>query len=82
MGRICQFLTCLVERLANTELPPAVRDEEGRAVATTALEIQLLQEALAPDGLTALLAAVGLRQLRTESDLDHLAALLQGYFQL
>jgi hypothetical protein len=82
MERICGHLTCLAERLAGTELPPAALDSEGRAVDTTALEIQLLEEALGAAGVSGLLSAVGLRQLRTAADLDRLAAVLQGYFEL
>jgi hypothetical protein len=82
MERICGYLTCLAERLAGTELPPAAHDAEGQAVDTTALEVRLLEEALGADGVSRLLAAAGMRQLRTAADLDRLAAMMQGYFQL
>jgi hypothetical protein len=80
--RIADFLTCVVERIANTALPPAERDDEGQAVDTTALEVQLLDEALGVEGVARLLGAVGLQRLQTAADLDRLAALLQGYFRL
>lgn len=82
MSRICTFLTSVVEQLARTDLPAVAWDSDSRAVDTTAFEIQLLEEALGFDGVAGLLAAAGLRQLRTEKDLDQLAALLQGYFRL
>jgi hypothetical protein len=82
MERICGYLTSLAQNLAATALPPAALDSEGKAVDTTALEIRLLEEALGTAGARRLLSAVGLRQLRTAADLDRLAAVLQGYFQL
>jgi hypothetical protein len=51
-------------------------------VDTTALEVRLLEEALGTAGVSRLLAAAGMRQLRTAADLDRLAAMMQGYFQL
>lgn len=82
MAHIVAFVACVVDRLAEAELRLVALDREGRGADTTTLELRLLEEALGADGLVRLASAVGLPAVRTARDLDQLAALLQGYFQL
>lgn len=49
---------------------------------TTSLEIQLLREALGPDGERFLLRALRMQGFTSAADLDALALGLQRYFEL
>src|SRR5262249_51118149 len=75
MERVHNFLLCVIEALAATDLGPAQETD------TTDLEITLLKKAFGP-GLDFLLELIGLPVLATRQDLDALAFRLQDLFHL
>jgi hypothetical protein len=79
MEAIAGFLIRVVTELSATDLAPVPPGSEGEAIDTTEFELELLRDALTPEGLALFGNLMGLSRLKTTRDLDQFAARFQGY---